>query len=71
MKLREFTTDGERAHAHGPASALLRARADARSCFPHSRVAILDSDFSDEDGSEPDGVNDFVHRLGSEQLDQQ
>ena len=70
MKLRNFTLDSSRTYTGGHAADLLRADAEGRSYFPRSRVPILDLDLSDEDASEPDGVNDFVRHLGSEELDQ-
>ena len=70
MMLPNFTLDSSRAYTGGHAADLLRADAEERSYFPHSHVPILDLDFSDEDASAPDGVNDFVRHLGSEELDQ-
>jgi hypothetical protein len=63
MKLRNFTLDSSRAYTGGHATDLLRADAEERSYFPHGHVPILDADFSDEDASEPDSVNDFVRHL--------
>lgn len=71
MKLRNFTLDSSKSYTGGHATDLLRADAEERSCFPHGHVPILDVDFSDDEASEPDGVNDFVRHLGSEQLEQQ
>ncbi len=71
MALRNFTLDSSRAYRGGHATDRLRAYAVDRFYFPDALVPILDADLSDDDASEPDGVNDYVRQLGSEQLDQQ
>lgn len=71
MALRNFTLASSRAYRGGYATDGLRADAVERSYFPDALVSILDVDLSYEDAFEPDGVNDFVRRRGSEELDQQ
>ncbi len=70
MALRNFTLDSSVAYRSGYPTGPLRADAGDQSYFPHAHVPILDVDFSDEYASEPDGVNDFVRHLGSEELDE-
>jgi hypothetical protein len=70
MELRNFTLDSSMDYRGRYATDRLRAGAEEKSYFPHAHVPILDVDFSYEDASEPDGVNDFVRHLGSEELDQ-
>jgi hypothetical protein len=70
MELRNFTRDSSRAYGVGHLTDRLRADAEEKSYFPHHHVSILDVDLSYDDASEPDGVNDFVRHLGSEELDQ-
>ena len=38
--------------------------------FPQDDVPILDIDFADEYYDEPDGIDDFTHRLQAEAVDQ-
>lgn len=70
MALRKVTLASSRAYGGGYAIDGLRTGAAERSYFPDALVPILDLDSSDEDASEPDGVNDFLRHLGSEELDQ-
>ena len=70
MPLRNFTLDSSRAYRGGYVADRLRAGAEEKFYFPHAHVSILDVDLSYEDASEPDGVNDFVRHLRSEELDQ-
>lgn len=38
--------------------------------YPYEDVPILDADLADDYNAEPDGVNDFVHYLRTDELDQ-
>jgi len=70
MALRNITLASSRPYRGLYATDGLRADATKRSYYPDALVPILDVDLSYEDAFEPDGVNDFVRRLGSEELDQ-
>jgi len=48
----------------------MRAGGEGHSRVPHSRVPILDNNVWGDDAFEPDGVNDFIRRVGPEELDQ-
>ncbi|MEO8133368.1 MAG: hypothetical protein ABI831_05285 [Betaproteobacteria bacterium] len=71
MELRKVTMDSSNAGSAGySAASALPVDVEEVSYFPQAPVAILDIDFSDEYATEPDGVNDFFHRMESEELDQ-
>ena len=70
MKLRDFTVDHSKLADRGHALGLLPAGADEAGLSSRGDVPILDIAIRDEELSEPDGVNDFTHQLGSGQLDQ-
>ena len=70
MALQNFTLESSKAYRGGYGTDRLRSDAAERSYFPDALVPILDDDLSYEDASEPDGVNEFVRQLGSEELDQ-
>ena len=47
----------------------IHADAEEKMYFPHAHVPILDDELDDE-GFEPDGVNNFMRHLGPEELDE-
>lgn len=70
MKPQTFTLDSSRINLSRYAIDRMRADGEEHSYVPHSLVPVLDDNFWGDDASEPDGVNDFVRHVGSEELDQ-